>query len=198
VYMRVCLHICVHAPVRACTCTPKSHMTYEISYHICDMRHVLYHTSYLNMRSHITYHTTGWRRLIGSPKLQIIFHKRATKYRSLLRNMTYKDKGSYDSSPPCTVICVIRVMRSHTTHDTHHITHITLLHLKGPVVTICIHGGIALHKIYIKLSDFVITTVLLLLLLYYYTTYGTLLHFKGPALVISIRRGASCIVARVT
>ena len=50
---------------------------------------------------------TGWRRLIGSPKLQIIFHKRATKYRSLLRKMTYKDKGSYESSPPCS-ICVIR------------------------------------------------------------------------------------------
>jgi len=46
---------------------------------------------------------TGWRRLIGSPKLQIIFHKRATKYRSLLRKMTYKDKGSYESSPPCTI-----------------------------------------------------------------------------------------------
>ena len=45
---------------------------------------------------------TGWRRLIGSPKLQIIFHERATKYRSLLRKMTYKDKGSYESSPPCT------------------------------------------------------------------------------------------------
>ena len=45
---------------------------------------------------------TGWRRLIGSPKLQIIFHKRATKYRALLRKMTYKDKGSYESSPPCT------------------------------------------------------------------------------------------------
>jgi len=44
---------------------------------------------------------TGWRRLIGSPKLQIIFHKRATKYRSFLRKMTYKDKGSYDSTPPC-------------------------------------------------------------------------------------------------
>ena len=44
---------------------------------------------------------TGWRRLIGSPKLQIIFHKRATKYRSLLRKMTHKDKGSYESSPPC-------------------------------------------------------------------------------------------------
>jgi len=45
---------------------------------------------------------TAWRRLIGSPKLQIIFHNRATKYRSLLRKMTYKDKGSYESSPPCT------------------------------------------------------------------------------------------------
>ena len=44
---------------------------------------------------------TGWRRLIGSPKLQIIFHKRATKYRSLLRKMIYEDKGSYESSPPC-------------------------------------------------------------------------------------------------
>ena len=46
---------------------------------------------------------TGWRRLIGSPKLQIIFHKRATKYRSLLRKITYKDKGSYESSPPCII-----------------------------------------------------------------------------------------------
>jgi len=45
--------------------------------------------------------STGWRLLIGSPKLQVIFHKRATKYRSLLRKMTYKDTGSYESSPPC-------------------------------------------------------------------------------------------------
>ena len=44
---------------------------------------------------------TGWRKLIGSPKSQIIFYKRATKYRSLLQTMTYKDKGSYESSPPC-------------------------------------------------------------------------------------------------
>jgi len=35
--------------------------------------------------------TTGWRRLIGSPKFQITFHKRATKYRSLLRKITYED-----------------------------------------------------------------------------------------------------------
>jgi len=44
---------------------------------------------------------TGWGRLIGSPKLQIIFQKKASKYRSLLRKMTYKDKGSDGSSPPC-------------------------------------------------------------------------------------------------
>jgi len=49
-----------------------------------------------------SYSYTGWRRLIGSPKLQIIFHKTTTTYRSLLQNMTYKDKGSYKSSPPCT------------------------------------------------------------------------------------------------
>jgi len=30
----------------------------------------------------------------------IVFHKRATKCRSLLQKMTYKDKGSYESSQP--------------------------------------------------------------------------------------------------
>jgi len=45
---------------------------------------------------------TGWRRLIRSPKLHIIFHKRAAEYRALLLKMTYEDKGSYESSPPCT------------------------------------------------------------------------------------------------
>ena len=50
---------------------------------------------------HICMVLTGWRRLIGSPKLQIIFHKRATKYRSLGEKMNNKDTGSYESSPPC-------------------------------------------------------------------------------------------------
>ena len=31
--------------------------------------------------------STGWRRLIGSPELQIIFHKRASKHRQLLRKI---------------------------------------------------------------------------------------------------------------
>ena len=46
-------------------------------------------------------HHTGWRRFIGSPKLHVIFHKRATTDRALLRKMTYEDKASYVSSPPC-------------------------------------------------------------------------------------------------
>ena len=71
---------------------------------------------YTRMCVHIFLHVrqrarsgTGWRRLIGSPKLQIIFHKRATKYRALLRKMTYKDKGSYKSSPPCTLTHIIKI-----------------------------------------------------------------------------------------
>ena len=44
---------------------------------------------------------TGWRRPIGCLKLQIIFRKRATNYRALLRNMSYTDKTSCESSPPC-------------------------------------------------------------------------------------------------
>ena len=44
---------------------------------------------------------TGWQRPIGCLKLQVIFRKRATDYRALLRKMTCKDKASYESSPPC-------------------------------------------------------------------------------------------------
>jgi len=45
---------------------------------------------------------TGWRIIIGCLKLQVIFRKRATNYRALLRKMTCKDKASCGSSPPCT------------------------------------------------------------------------------------------------
>jgi len=39
--------------------------------------------------------TTGWRRCIGCLTLQVTFRKRATNYRALLREVTYKDKASY-------------------------------------------------------------------------------------------------------
>jgi len=35
---------------------------------------------------------TGWRKLIGCLKFQVIFHKRATNDRALLRKMTYEEK----------------------------------------------------------------------------------------------------------
>ena len=60
---------------------------------------------------------TGWRRLIGSPKLQIIFHKRATKYRSLLRKMTYKDKDRMSLRHP------VGHMRLYTCKYTHTYTY---------------------------------------------------------------------------
>jgi len=61
---------------------------------------------------------TGWQRPIRCLKLQVIFRKRATHYRALLRKMTYKDKASYGSSPPC-----IRLGRFEVCHVTH-LSHI--------------------------------------------------------------------------
>jgi len=43
---------------------------------------------------------TEWRRPIGCLKLQVIFRERATNYRAFFWKMTYKDKASYDSTPP--------------------------------------------------------------------------------------------------
>ena len=50
--------------------------------------------------------TTGWQRLIGCFKSQVIFRKRATNYRAVLRKMTCKDKASYDSTPPCIYVYI--------------------------------------------------------------------------------------------
>jgi len=47
-------------------------------------------------------YSTGWRRPMGCLKLLVIFCKRATSYRALLRKMTYKDKAFHASTPPCT------------------------------------------------------------------------------------------------
>jgi len=44
---------------------------------------------------------TGWRRPIGCLKLQIVFRKRVTNHRALLRKKPYNDKASCGSSPPC-------------------------------------------------------------------------------------------------
>jgi len=97
---RVCVCVCVRvcACVCACTCVHFFLVCYTYMWvHGCI-------SQYLQHPCGVATIGTGWRRLIGSPKLQIIFHKRATQYRSLLRKMTYKDKGSYESSPPCRLL----------------------------------------------------------------------------------------------
>ena len=42
-----------------------------------------------------------WRRCIGGLKLQVSFRKRATNCMALLRKMSYRDMGSYESWPSC-------------------------------------------------------------------------------------------------
>jgi len=58
----------------------------------------------------------------------MIFHKRAIKYRSLLRKMTYIDKGSYESSPPC-----ITCMNVYVAHEWVDVT----LSCVTPLISIC-------------------------------------------------------------
>ena len=67
--------------------------------HICIYRKLTKMT-----RNKTSVGNTGLRS-IGCLKLQVIFRKRTTNYRALLRKMTYKDKALYDSTLPCTKIC---------------------------------------------------------------------------------------------
>jgi len=75
--------------------------------------------------------STGWRRLIGSFKLQVIFRKRASNYSALLWKVTYEDKGSYESSPPyiqvyCSQLNALSLLlRMHSTHITHTLFRLT-------------------------------------------------------------------------
>jgi len=58
---------------------------------------------------------TGWRRPIRCLISWITFRKLATNYRALLRKMTYKDKASYESSPPC--ISLVWLVYSHVWYN---------------------------------------------------------------------------------
>jgi len=63
----------------------------------------------------VRWNFTGWQRCIGCLKLQVSFQKRAPNYRALLLKMTYNDKASYGSLPPCTN--VLRPLNQSTTHE---------------------------------------------------------------------------------
>ena len=60
------------------------------------------HSNYSDDFSECLTEHTGWRRLIGCLKLQVIFRKRATNHRALLQKINYEDKAPYASTSPCT------------------------------------------------------------------------------------------------
>jgi len=135
--VRVCIYVCVIVSI----------MLYVHIYVYEHIQHIYTHRpSHRGLWARVCVcslsPTTRWRRLIGSPKLQIIFHKRATKYRSLLRKMNYKDKGSYESSPPC--ILWTDLLATHCNTLQHTATHcvtisygLIFLHLTSlPVKTV--------------------------------------------------------------
>jgi len=81
-----------------------THMRTHNDTHTPDDTHTHTHTqTRMNTPQRVPPDTTGWRRPTGCLKLQVILRKRATDYRAVLQKMTYKDKASYESSPPCTI-----------------------------------------------------------------------------------------------
>ena len=80
----------------------------------------------------------GWRHELRSMKLaphiacrklKVSFTKRATNFRAMLRKMTYKDRASYDSTPPLAKRIaredanLIDYMKTNTRTRTHTHTH---------------------------------------------------------------------------
>jgi len=61
-------------------------------------------TNLYRRKSFVLSRATGWRRLIGCLKLQVIFRTRATNYWALLWNMTFKDTASYESGHPRSIM----------------------------------------------------------------------------------------------
>ena len=80
----------------------------------------------------------------------ISFRQRATTYRAFLQKMTYEDKASYDSSPPCTAICIWSVIRSHIFSVSYNIYHIysASYNIIYIINTVC-HTYIVSHTTYI-------------------------------------------------
>ena len=91
-YIHIYTYIYVYIYIYVCMCI----YTYIYIYSLYTY---IYIYSYCKRDLSALYIDTGWQRLIGCLKLQVIFRKRATNYRALLWEMTYEDKASYDSTP---------------------------------------------------------------------------------------------------
>jgi len=95
---------------------------------------------------------TSRRRPIGCLKLQVISHKRANNYRALLRKMTYKDKASHDSTPPCTHPCTSRTLYLYIHLHINHAVGKTKTHRTGhfPQKSPTIIGSLAGNDLQLK------------------------------------------------
>ena len=104
-YLHTHIHTCTqshkrsHNPKRAyCMlhpCTPTLTNTHTFKY----IKTRIYTHEHTHDRILLCIYHTGWRRPIGCLKLLVIYRKRATNHRVLLRRMTCKDKASYGSWP---------------------------------------------------------------------------------------------------
>jgi len=97
------LHTCIYLRVYVCIC-----LRLYVCLCLCVYRlDLLTLTTWYFESMHLS---TGWRWCTGRLKLQDSFRKRAANYRALLQKLTYKDKASYASLPPCmclqTNICI--------------------------------------------------------------------------------------------
>jgi len=113
IHIHVFTHTCIYIHLYPCMYV-HTHLHVPISDVMC-YTYRFYWNTYTCIHMY-----TGWRSLIASPQLQIIFHKRATKYRPLLRKMTYENKGSYESSPPCVCKFVFRYVCTYMYTCTYH------------------------------------------------------------------------------
>ena len=108
IYIYICIYICVYIYMYIYTCGVYIYLYMYIYTCVCIYIyiciyicvcvyiyiHTLYMYIYVNIYIYLHYCRdrgagTGWRRLRGCLKLQIIFRKRGTNYRARLRKMTY-------------------------------------------------------------------------------------------------------------
>jgi len=97
------------------------------------------------IRVYVCKRSTGWRRPIVCLKLQVIFCKRATNYRALLRKMTYKDKASYDSMPPCSCRSTLKVSIHTFAHGTYVCMYVYEYTCANAVVAAVLFGCQHIH-----------------------------------------------------
>ena len=105
------------------------------SLHICTPRIYPYTYKYVHIQyMRVQSKPTGWPRPIACLRSQVIFRKRATNHRALLRKITCKDQASYGSSPPCMgSLQFVGSLKSLVSFAEHRLFYMALLQ-KRPII----------------------------------------------------------------